>query len=447
MNMNIVASFHHYHHRHRHQHHHVATTAALLFVMVGVFFVNPHVTPIMARSSKSSTITTTNNNVADVNIDTVVTTTTRTVHVVPVTVHVTTTVLDTAGDIISTKKDAPATVQVETAATVDVVTTVVDTAGNILTTLNDAPAPNPATDADTDTYADTNKKVQVELYYESQCPGCRQMITTSFDEAYHKEGFLDMAEITFIPYGNALETKNENDDDDDNTDTDDTYTFECQHGESECVYNLIETCALHKIGSVFPLQQFHFLHCIEQHDDNRDPEQDYESVALACATSLGIDISIMDAIHSCVISKEGNRYEHDMAVKTESLQPPHTYVPYVVANGVHTEQIQTAVTQSLFDYVCHTYQGSQRSTQCPYTSIDSDYDFAFEFDLEPPESNNNNNDNKEIAGSTAPVPTTTTNEENVCYRDGRHMYDFGKTKHGAVATTVTNSRRRLLRVA
>jgi len=442
--MNRVASFYH-HHRHRHQHHHVATSA-LLFVMVGVLFVTPHVTPIMARSSKSSTITTTNNNVADVNIDTVVTTTTRTVHVVPVTVHVVTTVLDTAGDIISTKKDAPATVQVETAATVDVVTTVVDTAGNILTTLNDATAPDldPATATATDTFTDTNKKVQVELYYESQCPGCRQMITTSFDEAYHKEGFLDMAEITFIPYGNALETKNEdNDDDDDDTDTDDTYTFECQHGESECVYNLIETCALHKIGSVFPLQQFHFLHCIEQHDDNRDPEQDYESVALACATSLGIDIAIMDAIHSCVISKEGNRYEHAMAVKTESLQPPHTYVPYVVANGVHTEQIQTAVTQSLFDYVCHTYQGSQRSTQCPYTSIDSDYDFAFEFDLEPEA----NNDNKEIAGS-APVPTTTNDENNnVCYRDGRHMYDFGKTKHGAVATTVTNSRRRLLRVA
>jgi len=438
MNMKRVASFHH--HRHRHQHHHVAT--ALLFVMVGVLFVNPHVTPTMASSSKVSIITTTNNNVADVNIDTVVTTTSRTVHVDTATVPVVINVVDTAGDIITTLNDATATVHVET-ATVDVVTTVVDTAGNIITTLNDATATNP----DTATDADTDHKVQVELYYESQCPGCRQMMTTSFYEAYHKDGFLDMAEITFIPYGNALETKNEDDEDTD------TYTFECQHGESECVYNLIETCALHKIGCLFPMQQFHFLNCIEQHDENRAPDQDYESVALACATSLGIDISIMDEIHSCVISKEGNSYEHDMAVKTESLQPPHTYVPYVVVDGVHTETIQSAVTQSLFDYVCHTYQGTQRSTQCPMSSIDSDFDFAFEFESE---SNNNNNDNKETAG-TAPVPTTTNEEKkkkknsnnttDVCYRDGRHMYDFGNTNHGAVATTVTNSRRRLLRVA
>merc|ERR1712238_442311 len=111
---------------------------------------------------------------------------------------------------------------------------------------------------------DPDNKVQVELYYESQCPGCRQLITTSFAAAYHTEGFLDMAEITFIPYGNALETKKNEDEDEDDDDA--TYSFECQHGETECVYNLIETCALHKIGC--GVTQFQFINCIEQHDEN-----------------------------------------------------------------------------------------------------------------------------------------------------------------------------------
>jgi hypothetical protein len=66
-------------------------------------------------------------------------------------------------------------------------------------------------------------KIKIDLYYESQCPGCKQMITTSFAEAMKADGFLDMAEINFWPYGNARETK--------------TYTgwsYKCQHGVAEC---------------------------------------------------------------------------------------------------------------------------------------------------------------------------------------------------------------------
>ena len=40
---------------------------------------------------------------------------------------------------------------------------------------------------------------------ESECPGCRQMITGSFKEAFAAEGFLDMAEVNLFPYGNASE--------------------------------------------------------------------------------------------------------------------------------------------------------------------------------------------------------------------------------------------------
>ena len=48
-----------------------------------------------------------------------------------------------------------------------------------------------------------DQKVVVELYYESQCPGCREMLTTSFKEAFQSEGFLDMADVTLVPYGNG----------------------------------------------------------------------------------------------------------------------------------------------------------------------------------------------------------------------------------------------------
>jgi hypothetical protein len=83
-------------------------------------------------------------------------------------------------------------------------------------------------------------KIKIDLYYESQCPGCKQMITTSFAEAMKAENFLDMAEINFWPYGNARETQ-----------TSSGWDFTCQHGTAECQYNFIETCAVNLIACPF----------------------------------------------------------------------------------------------------------------------------------------------------------------------------------------------------
>jgi interferon gamma-inducible protein 30 len=54
---------------------------------------------------------------------------------------------------------------------------------------------------------EANDKIKIDLYYESQCPGCKQMITTSFAAAMKADGFLDMAELNFWPYGNAHESQ------------------------------------------------------------------------------------------------------------------------------------------------------------------------------------------------------------------------------------------------
>ena len=40
-----------------------------------------------------------------------------------------------------------------------------------------------------------------------------------------------------------------------------------------------------------------------------------------------------------VQSSEGNALLHYMGVATEQLSPPHNYVPWIVVDGVHNEQI------------------------------------------------------------------------------------------------------------
>ena len=78
------------------------------------------------------------------------------------------------------------------------------------------------------------EKVVIDLYYESQCPACRDQVTNNFKKAMETKGFLDMAEVNLHPYGNARERLNSKGE----------WDFTCQHGVAECQYNLLEACAL-----------------------------------------------------------------------------------------------------------------------------------------------------------------------------------------------------------
>lgn len=180
-------------------------------------------------------------------------------------------------------------------------------------------------------------KVEIALYYESLCGGCRQFIETQFYPTFQKVG--QIMEVILVPYGNAQESR-----------YGDEWRFTCQHGEAECVGNLIETCAisiLQNATSYFP-----FIHCLESTIAGYDPV----SAAEQCASQFGIDFSSIDKCHS---SAQGNALEHEMALKTNALNPPHYFVPWITLNGKHTDEIQNEATFDLLGLVCDTYQGTK----------------------------------------------------------------------------------------
>ena len=192
-------------------------------------------------------------------------------------------------------------------------------------------------------------KIKIELYYEAQCPGCRDTITRSFKAAYDAPAFLKMAEITLVPFGNAKVNG-----------TSAPYSFECQHGPSECTYNIMEACALHKIKC--PYAQFKFINCLENYDENREVDQNYDAVVTACATLT--EISNVAEILTCSKGPEGNELEYAMATKTKDLSPAHKYVPWIVVDGTHDDATQQAVQDSLLDFVCQHYKGTTKSPAC-----------------------------------------------------------------------------------
>ena len=66
-----------------------------------------------------------------------------------------------------------------------------------------------------------------------------------------------------------------------------------------------------------------------------------------------------------------------MALKTESLSPAHTYVPWTVVNGIHDKNIEKKIEKSLLQYVCDNFKGT-KSKDCPPPTTSMSFAFLSE---------------------------------------------------------------------
>uniref|UniRef100_A0A3Q3IAK6 Gamma-interferon-inducible lysosomal thiol reductase n=1 Tax=Monopterus albus TaxID=43700 RepID=A0A3Q3IAK6_MONAL len=155
--------------------------------------------------------------------------------------------------------------------------------------------------------------VQVGLYYESLCPGCRQFLSLVLFPTWVL--LSDIMTVTLVPFGNAQEKPDKQ-----------KYIFECQHGDDA----------------------FLVIFCMES-------SSDVISSAKTCVELYKPELS-WDTIMSCVNGDQGNQLMHQNALKTAALSPRHQYVPWVTINGVHTEELQEKAMSSLFRLVCSMYK-------------------------------------------------------------------------------------------
>lgn len=180
--------------------------------------------------------------------------------------------------------------------------------------------------------------VSVQLYYESLCPDCREFISNQFYPSWkllEKSGILS---VEMVAYGNAHETQLSTG----------QWKYTCQHGPKECEGNLIENCIMEatnfNTSAYMPI-----IYCIE---NSTDPI----AAAEKCVTLGSLNWKTID---SCSKGDQGNALMHKAAVKTDALNPPHKYVPWVVANGVHTEAMQEAAQKDFLKFVCDMYKGTK----------------------------------------------------------------------------------------
>ena len=82
---------------------------------------------------------------------------------------------------------------------------------------------------------------------------------------------------------------------------------------------------------------------------------------LKCSKSLSIDI---DQVEKYMNSSLGNKIQHENAILTEQLNPPHKYVPWITINNEHTEEIEQHALDNLIKLICETYSGADKPSVC-----------------------------------------------------------------------------------
>ncbi|CAL9752069.1 unnamed protein product [Musa acuminata subsp. burmannicoides] len=174
----------------------------------------------------------------------------------------------------------------------------------------------------------SGRKVSLSLYYEALCPFCSSFIVNHLPKIF-SNGLISIVDLDFIPFGNAM--------------LDPNGSISCQHGQYECLLNTVEACAI----SSWPIvqQHFKFIYCIE-HLVEEGQYTNWE----ACFQQTGFGSK---PVIDCYNSGYGGELELQYKAKTDALQPPHIYVPWLVVNG----QPLYEDYENFEHYVCKAYDG------------------------------------------------------------------------------------------
>lgn len=175
------------------------------------------------------------------------------------------------------------------------------------------------------------EKVRLEIFYETQCPFSLSLIANGLREVWRDPELRDRIDLHLYPAGNTqvVPTKNVSGGyrfwHEEMEEPGHDYVFLCQHGESECLGNLIQACAMEELKE--PNAYLPLIFCM-----SALPQYAVEKSSYECASHLNIS---MAPIRECVKSPKGNAAMHAIAMHGNSLTPSRTHVPWVSMNGQH----------------------------------------------------------------------------------------------------------------
>jgi len=188
-----------------------------------------------------------------------------------------------------------------------------------------------------------SKSVTLNIYYESLCPDSIDFITKQLYPTWKNLGKYIIP--VFKPSGKESFVSNHGQ----------GWNFTCQHGPNECRGNLYQACFL-KLHEKEDLdEKVQVINCIMS---NQSPD----TATLKCMDKIKVETPTKEAVDKCAHSVFGQNVLHDIAVETKSLKPSLNFVPWIVINGEHTEEMQSESLNNLERYLCKNYL--EEVTEC-----------------------------------------------------------------------------------
>ncbi|XP_064095764.1 gamma-interferon-inducible lysosomal thiol reductase-like [Macrobrachium nipponense] len=179
--------------------------------------------------------------------------------------------------------------------------------------------------------------VKLSVFFETLCSDSQRFVVNQMYPVW--QDLKDIVTMDVNIYGKIIETVQ-----------DEGYTFRCQHGPEECHGNMMLTCA----KNYLPEEQFlAFTNCVMETFLATKAEE-------TCAEALGIDPT---QIHNCWNSIEGQELLHSVGEVQRTLNPPLTYVPWILINDVYTDEQLAAAQEDLRTVICNAYTG-EKPPQC-----------------------------------------------------------------------------------
>ncbi|CAB3244422.1 unnamed protein product [Arctia plantaginis] len=170
------------------------------------------------------------------------------------------------------------------------------------------------------------QKIQLTVYYESQCPDSKDFIVNELQPALtllHNYLILKL-----IPFGKAKSIDN-------------TY-FECQHGPTECTGNMVQSCALHvmKESGANDRKMLDYVVCEMKTEAGTTRN-------LWCVKKARVNENL---VTSCLSSRMGTELLLRNEDLTKLVSP--TFIPTITIDGIFDQGVQDSGIQDLIGTLC-----------------------------------------------------------------------------------------------
>ncbi|CAH1394897.1 unnamed protein product [Nezara viridula] len=181
--------------------------------------------------------------------------------------------------------------------------------------------------------------VEITLYYESLCPGCRIFIPNQLLPAYTdlKYDYRSLiSKLTLVPYG-WVAVKNAT-----------SHDYACQHGESECEGNRLHACAIKYIPD--QVATIEYISCLDQLESNYLTFASSQYPIDECQDKL--PEGVYSKIMSCYNSDEAWELFQNNGKKTTSFFPKGGFIPYVSFNNKRDDELAISAFKDFRKTLC-----------------------------------------------------------------------------------------------